>query len=338
VSFYIITLGVAFCSNAIFGLGLKLQYGDTGILNFAYIFFYAVGAYVAGAVATGSQRTFLANAVGEKFLWGLNVSAPYPLSLVIATIIGAAVAGVIGLTLLRTLSADFGALVTVAVFLVAYTVIGAYIPLFNGYQGLAAIPNPFGTAPSYTYLLCCVGVMLVAIGFTYAITSSPMGRRMRAVSQRPDVVEAMGKSVFRTRWTVFVIGNAMAALAGAMFVLFITGWAPPAWAFAETLTVYASVIIGGAGSNIGTLLGTAVVSVGIGQGVLFLPAINSIPYLIPSMQWVVIGLGLIFFIAIRPGGLIPERPRQLAARFTRSVARSEPASSQTAMLSSSGAA
>jgi len=141
------------------------------------------------------------------------------------------------------------------------------------------------------------------------------------VRDRPDVVQSLGKSVFRTRWTVFVVGNGMAALAGAMAVLFLTGFSPSAWAFAETLNVYTAVIVGGSGSNLGTLLGTLLVGVGVVQGVLFLPPDNSVPYLIPSLQWVVLGLVTIAFIAFRPKGLVPERPprRVMVDRPGRSI-------------------
>lgn len=316
MSLYVITLGVFFCSDLIFALGLNLQYGMTGILNFAYILFYALGAYVAAAAAIGSQHNALATAEGEKFLFGLNVLMPYPADVIVGALVGAAIAGIIGLLFIRTLKADFGALVTVAVFLVAYTFISDYIPLFNGGNGLSAIPNPFGLLPSYAYLACCAGFTLIAAWVAVSITRSPLGRRMRAVSERPDVVESLGKSVFRTRWVVFVVGNGMAALAGAIVVLFVTGWSPPSWAFSETLNVYAAVIIGGAGSNLGTTVGTLLVSVGVVQGVLFLPQISALPYLVPSLQWVAIGVALIAFIWLRPRGLVPERRQRLSKQAT----------------------
>jgi ABC-type branched-subunit amino acid transport system permease subunit len=307
MSYYIYTLAIFGCSFGIAALGLNLQYGLTGTLNFAYVLFYSVGAYIGGMVALGSQQAPLAQSLGEKFAFGLNLGLPYPLGPLAAAVGGGALAAVVGLVLKRSLRDDFGALATVAIFLVAYTLAGAITPLFNGYDGIAGIPSPFGDANTPLYVLVAVGWLGLSFWIASALTSSPYGRRMRAIREHPEAAEALGKPIFRTRMTVFILSNALAALAGAVLVVFVSGWSPLSWQFPETLVFFSAVIVGGRGNNLGALIGALLIGVALQQAVLFVPAIPSAPTLIPALQWVVTGLITIAFLWFWPAGLVAER-------------------------------
>jgi branched-chain amino acid transport system permease protein len=307
MSYYLGTLVVFFCSDAIFALGLNLQYGLAGILNWAYVLFYAVGAYVAGCLLTGSDRSGAAQSLGEHYLFGVGFKAPYVVAVLIGTLAGALLAALIGLMLRRSLKDDFGALATVAIFLILLTVFGAWTPLFNGYNGIALVPNPFGLASTWQYPAVSVAWLVLALVATLLIVRSPYGRLMRAIRERPEAAEALGRNVFRKRLVLFVVANAMAALAGAVLVAFVSAWSPLSWQFAETIVVYSAVIVGGRGSSLGAILGAAIVGVGINQATLFIPAIPSHPNLIPSLQWMVTALVILGFLWFRPQGLLPER-------------------------------
>lgn len=329
MSYYLYTLVVFFCSDAIFALGLNLQYGLAGTLNFAYVLFYAVGAYVAGCLLTGSPHGSIAQSLGETYFFGGGFKAPYLLAIVIATLIGALLAALVGLVLRRSLRDDFGALATVAIFLVLFTIFGAWTPLFNGYNGIAEVPNPFGLASSWQYPLVCVGWLLLATLATLMVVRSPYGRLMRAIRERPEAVEALGRNVFKNRFVMFVFANAMGAFAGAILVAFVSAWSPLSWQFAETIVVFSAVIVGGRGNSFGALLGAALVGVGLNQAALFIPPVPSHPNLIPSLQWVVTGLVTIGFLWVRPQGLLPERKlnwRRIIAERRSVVPRGKPPS------------
>lgn len=307
MQYYLDTLIVFFCSNAIFALGLNLQYGLAGTLNFAYVLFYAVGAYVAGCLITGPDHSGLPHILGEHYLFGVGFKAPYVLAVVIAILVGAALAALIGLVLRRSLRDDFGALATVAIFLILFTIFGAWTPLFNGYNGIAEVPNPFGLASSWQYPAVSVAWLVLAFAATLLVVRSPYGRLMRAIRERPEAVEALGRNVFRKRLVLFVFANAMGALAGAVLVAFVSAWSPLSWQFAETIVVFSAVIVGGRGNSWGALLGAAITGVGLNQAALFIPPVPSHPNLIPSLQWVITGLVTIGFLWTRPQGLLPER-------------------------------
>lgn len=307
MTFYIYTLVIFGCSVGIAALGLNLQYGFTGTLNFAYVLFYSIGAYIGGITALDSQDSPIAQSLGEKFAFGAHVGLPYPLGVLAAALAGAVLAAVVGLVLKRTMRDDFGALATVAIFLVAYTLAGNFTPLFNGYNGIAGIPSPFGDENTLTYVFVSVGWLLLSWLLVALLTNSPYGRRLRAIRERPEAAEALGKPIFRSRITVFIISNALAALGGAVLVAFISAWSPLSWQFPETLVFFSAVIVGGRGNNLGAVVGAILIGVGLQQAALFVPAIPDHPTLVPALQWVVTGVITIMFLWWRPAGLLPER-------------------------------
>jgi ABC-type branched-subunit amino acid transport system permease subunit len=101
-------------------------------------------------------------------------------------------------------------------------------------------------------------------------------------------------------------------------------WAPSVWLYPETIILFAAVIVGGRGNNVGAILGAILVPVGFFEvtrqipqkiGDLALP-----PDFIPAMEWVAIGLLIIGFLWFRPEGVRPE-PRRV---FEGAPSREEP--------------
>ena len=118
--------------------------------------------------------------------------------------------------------------------------------------------------------------------------------------------------------TIFIVGGVIAGLSGAILVGFIMLWAPSVWLFPETIILFAAVIVGGRGNNMGAVLGALLVPVGFEEVTRLLPsefnmlgfAITPPVGLIPALQWVAIGLLIIGFLWFRPEGVRPE-PRHV---------------------------
>ena len=68
-----------------------------------------------------------------------------------------------------------------------------------------------------------------------------------------------------------MLGGALAGLRGAILVRFIDLWAPSAWGYAETIVLFAAVIIGGAGNHWGAVLGAILVAVGFEEATRYIP-------------------------------------------------------------------
>ena len=72
-----------------------------------------------------------------------------------------------------------------------------------------------------------------------------------------------------------------------MLVGFINLWDPQAWGYAETVVLFAAVIIGGLGNHRGAMLGAILVPVAFEEATRYIPPVTGNPNLVPALQWVV---------------------------------------------------
>ncbi len=135
-----------------------------------------------------------------------------------------------------------------------------------------------------------------------------MGRSLRAMRDNDLVADSLGKNLLSLRAAMLVLGGMLAGLSGAILVGFINLWAPSAWGYAETIVLFAAVIIGGAGSHRGAVLGAILVPVGFEEATRYIPQFGP-PGLVEDLQWVAIGLLIVVFLWFRPQGILPERRR-----------------------------
>jgi ABC-type branched-subunit amino acid transport system ATPase component len=103
-------------------------------------------------------------------------------------------------------------------------------------------------------------------------------------------------------------------LSGGVLVSFISVWSPAAWTYAETIVLFAAVIIGGRGNHLGAVIGAVLVPVGFEESTRLITNANPSlpPNLLPSLQWVAIGLLIALFLWFRPQGILPEKRRLIA--------------------------
>ncbi len=330
--------------------GLNLEFGVAGVANFAYIVLVAAGAYFYAAFTLGSPA-----ALGNFQMYILGLKLPIVVAVILAALASGVLGGIIGITGLKRLRADYQAMVMLVISILATTVIGADTGLFNGDAGLALIPNPLASVNSSSRGWYYVGLVAIVCVLGYLglrrFTTGPMGRVLRAVREDEDAAIAVGKSVVKLRLAVQVVGGVFAGLSGALLAGFIGGWSPQSWLYVETLALLTAIIIGGLGNDAGVLVGTVIVPVLILQGVQFLPQIKSAPELTSDLGWIVLGLLTIAFVFTRPQGLIPERrpryddgrvqPGGLIGSLTRIRARppaSQAAAGPAAVVADAGAA
>lgn len=326
--YYIATILVYVCVNVMAGWGLDLQFGVTGVLNFAFILFQAVGAYTAAMLSLGPDS---GNGGFQHYVFG--VSLPFPLPLIGAMLVGAALSGAVGLITLRRLRSDYQAMVMLVISVVATVVAESVIGLVNGSAGLSLIPNPADgltsltrQAQTWVFVGICVLCMLLLGAVMYALVYSPYGRTLRGVRENEAAVEAMGRSATKARLQVFVIGGAFGALSGALLAEFIGAWAPSGWLYPETFVFFTAVIVGGRGSVSGVAIGAALVGVGVQQAVEYMP-IGSDPTVLAALEWIITGALTLLFLWLRPQGLLPERRR----RFKRGVPATIPQGQEEAV-------
>jgi branched-chain amino acid transport system ATP-binding protein/branched-chain amino acid transport system permease protein len=217
----------------------------------------------------------------------------------------------------RRLRGDFAAIGLLVTAVLLNLLVTNYVPLFNGDAGLSLIPQPLQgefnpLASGYKWGLTVVALLLCAAVYWFLrrVTESPYGRSLRAMRDNDVVADSLGKNLLSLRTGMLVLGGAIAGLSGGVLVSYITTWSPAAWGYAETVVLFAAVIIGGAGNHRGAILGAILVPVGFEEATRYIPNSNNLPpNLIPSLQWVAIGLLIVVFLWFRPQGILPERKR-----------------------------
>jgi ABC-type branched-subunit amino acid transport system permease subunit len=317
-SLLLVYLGV----DIIAALGLNLQFGVTGILNFAFIIFQAVGAYVYALCTLGPPGPGnLLGAGFQTYFWG--TSLPFPIPFLAATLAGAGLSFLVGAVILPRLRGDYQAMAFLVVSLIATGVATNEVHFLNGANGLSLVPKPLVDQlgldlPDYRWFYVGLTAFFVVVCWLamHRLTSSPLGRALRTVRENEQAALALGKDVRKLRMIAFLIGGGLAGLSGALLVGFISAWAPGSWVYAETFVFITAVIVGGFGSNLGVIIGVLLVPILFGEATRFLPDIGQAGW-IDAGQLIVYGVLTLVFLWFRPRGVFPER----RVRFARAVVR-----------------
>ena len=315
-SYYLINLLIYAAVDAMACLGLSQQFGVAGVTNFGFIIFQAAGGYTAAILALPSDS---ANGGFQSYIGGWDL--PFPIPWIGAAVVGGLIALPFTFLVGRRLRGDFAAVGLLVTAVLLNLLVTNYRPVLNGDAGLSLIPQPLKRAgdpqsAGYEWLFT-VGALVVCAAvylFVRRITESPYGRSLRAMRDNDIVADSLGKNLLSLRTAMLVTGGAIAGLSGGILVSYITTWSPAAWGYAETVVLFAAVIIGGAGNHRGAILGAILVPVGFEEITRYIPTSNNLPpNLIPSLQWVAIGLLIVVFLWFRPQGVLPERKRVIRA-------------------------
>jgi branched-chain amino acid transport system permease protein len=312
--FYIATLVIYAFVYIIAAAGLNLQFGVAGVYNFAFIIFQAAGAYTTAVLTLGPpQHTGV-----ETYILGSHL--PFPVPLLVSAVVAGLLGVGLGLVTMRRLRADYLAIALLVVSLIATDLVTNATSLFNGATGLSQIPQPFvsltssATLYDWIYALYAGAVCVLVLLAVRILIRSPLGRSLRALRENENAAAALGKNVAGLRLFVFGVGGAIAGISGSVLVSFTQAWAPSSWLYGETFVLFTAVIVGGVGSNLGPILGALLVPVVLAEGSRYLPTFGT-PTLVPSLEWITIGLILIVFLWFWPRGAIPEPRRRFSKEW-----------------------
>lgn len=309
MNYYVTLLIVFFVVYAMSALSLNMQFGQGGIINFAFIVFQSAGAYACAITSLGSKANGFQ--LGQTYFWG--TSLPFPLPFLVGGVVGGLLALVLGPATLRKMRRDYQAATMIVIAIIANQLVVNTQSFLNGDAGLSGInpplsshlpsnPNTYSWIYAGWALFVCLGVYL----FSRRLGQSPLGRTLRAIRDDEDAAAGVGKNPWGTRMIVFVIGGVIAGLSGALLIEFISAWSPSAWGYQESFVILVAVILGGTGNERGSLVGAFIVGIVLTQAPTFLPAFGY-PGLIDSLDWVILGVVWIVMLWLRPSGLIPER-------------------------------
>lgn len=226
-------------------LGMSLWYPlMAGQLSLASIGFYSVGGYIAAIMGTNAWFAPWREALG----W-----AVYPMSWLIALIVSMGLGLAVGIPALR-LRGIYLALATIA-FVQVLNVIVLTLDVTGGAVGLFGIPQPFESR--FEYLWFFGPLLLVMLLFSWRLQQTTVGRSFKAIREDELAAQAMGIPTTFEKVRAFVIGCGLAGVTGAMSAPFLNTWNARQSTFDASVACLAYVLIGGARSMWGPLLGAA---------------------------------------------------------------------------------
>ena len=296
-----INVGVLATTYGVFALGIQLNVGTTGIMNFGQAGFMAVGSYAMGILVVKSGLSF----------W---------LALVLGIPVAIAAALLVGLPSLR-LRADYFAISTLAFSEIVRIVADNWDGLTGGNLGLFGYGDSWaeasiridgwleriGIAPRFLLplLLVNLAILLVLTVLVALMVRSPWGRVLRAIREDEDAARALGKNTFVYKLQSLSIAAALAAIAGYMLAINISILSPANFDPVLTAYAYVIVILGGLGSYFGVVVGSFfLIFVLEATRYIELPLSDA---RIAALRFMIVGLVLMLLVVFRPQGLFGKR-------------------------------
>ena len=296
-------------------VGLNIHFGYTGLLNFGQAGFALLGAFG------------LAISVVK---WGL----PWWVGVLVGLVAAVVLALLLGVPTLR-LRADYLAIVTIAAAEIlrlvfrsvsATSVTGGTRGLSGFNSGFVALA-PWGGGP-YEFLgtrwsgaqlwLALVGWILVALCslLVWALVRSPWGRVVKSIREDEDAALSLGKNVYAYKMQALVLGGVIGALGGTVYALGLGSVNPDQYQNANTFLAYTALILGGAATVWGPVIGGMILlfliqfadtglKALINNGII--PETLLSPTDVAQLRFVLIGVGLMALLVFRPQGIFGDR-------------------------------
>src|SRR5581483_9156983 len=258
---YIIRVGFDTLLYMLLALGLNIVVGYAGLLDLGYVAFYGFGAYGYAMLAS------------PKF--GIHWDT---LAIIPVVVVATALLGFIVALPSRRLVGDYLAIITLffgQLFVTVYqngnriSILGQTrgYDMTGGPNGIPGVDNwnlgGLKIASLQGYFYAALIVFLLCLGVVYLVDQSRTGRAWKSLREDPLAAELMGMPVNRLKLVAFAFGAAIAGLTGTLFAALNTAVFSADFDVPTLIIVYAMLILGGAGSLGGVILGAIVVNVSL---------------------------------------------------------------------------
>ncbi|MGZ8514774.1 MAG: branched-chain amino acid ABC transporter permease [Candidatus Limnocylindrales bacterium] len=274
---YLLVVLVTISIYAILVVSLNIVAGYAGQPNLAQGAFFGIGAYFAAVLSVD---------YGWSFWWTIP-----------AAVGTAGIAGlVLGAISLR-LREDFLAVTTIGLNFVVVAMF-QYVPFFGGATGVYAIPLPsiaghqFGAGD---FLIVGLAMLLLVVGISWYMERTWFGAAIIAIRDDEAAAAATGIPVAPYKIAAFVLGSALAGLAGALYAPFLSAVTPTSFGFSESVVILAMLMFGGIGVISGAIFGAVV-----------LGALPEVFRFVSDFRLLAFGAILVLVLRFQPEGLLGE--------------------------------
>jgi branched-chain amino acid transport system ATP-binding protein len=230
------------CLIAIVGVGLNVLLGLTGQVSLGHVGFFAIGAYTVAILTT---------------FHGVSFWLALPAAVALAGLVGV----VLALPALRV-AGPYLAMVTIAFGFIIESSAIEWRSLTGGANGIVNIPPPVIAGHEFSLrdvALSTVAVATVILLAFRRLDRSAWGRAMRAVRASQVASQCLGLNPVAVRIVAFALSALAAGLAGALFAPLAGFVSPSGFTFSQSILYLLAVIVGGAGTTLGPLVGAAMV-------------------------------------------------------------------------------
>jgi len=276
-------------------LGLNLQFGYSGVLNFAGAAFFGIGCYTAAVLTK-------------------NTDVPHVVILIAGGLMAAAIGSALLLPVLRT-HGHYSAVVTIA-FALLFKIFLEVNDTLGGPQGLRVdgmnvlgwefndnieIGENFEASFYVNYVVVGLILLILAFALVRRLERSWIGLNLDAVRLDETAASCFGLNIARWKITAFTLGNFLIGLAGAFYAMMLGFIAPTNFTFGDSLILVSIVLLGGIGNPWGLVVATTILIIVPEK----LQAIQEYRFLLFAVM-------VILILLFRPEGLLP---RPLRAYF-----------------------
>lgn len=297
---------------AIAALGLNVLSGYAGQISLGIAFFMGIGAYTAGWLGGGPPLF-----PGDPNGLGLSFLIWLPASGIVAALIGA----LVGPTALRLKGFYLGIVTLALVFIGQYLFLNLR-SVTGGAQGRSNFPTPgfgdFSFASPTTvlgvdltinqwYFLLLLPLLVIAAIFVGNVARTRVGRAWRAVRDNEVAASIMGVNLFEAKMGAFILSSFLAGIAGALYASLSGIATPGTWNLLLSVQLIAAILIGGAASVWGSILGAAFVfalPIALDSLQLLPQSASSTGLSSGDLSAILYGLLIIVFLLYEPAGVI----------------------------------
>jgi branched-chain amino acid transport system permease protein len=287
-------------------VALQMFMGNSGLSSFGHIAFMAIGAYASlWFTLTAQQKRVTLPDMPES--WPIyDIHTAFLPAVLLAGGVAAVVGGLLGIALVRLRGASF-TIATFAFLIIVHSVALQWEQVTRGSRTVFGIPELTGL---WTALVAA----LVAIVAALLFRESSIGLRLRAARDDEDAAASLGVHAAWVRWIAWIPSIFITGAAGALWAHFITTFSPNAFYIGQTFLIVAMLIIGGAGSVSGAVVGSVAVALS-SEGLRRLESwLNAqrddattfgglIPFELRGFSEIVIAVAMILVLILRPSGI-----------------------------------